>query len=40
MAILGIESVVYGVEDMALCNRFWDDYGMVRVAGPDEGSVW
>jgi len=40
MAILGIESVVYGVEDMALCNRFWDDYGLTRLDGPEDGSVW
>jgi catechol 2,3-dioxygenase-like lactoylglutathione lyase family enzyme len=30
MPILGIESVVYGVEDLALCNRFWADYGLIR----------
>lgn len=36
MPILGIESVVYGVEDLALCNRFWDDYGLIR---SDDGAV-
>jgi hypothetical protein len=35
MPILGIESVVYGVEDLALCNRFWADYGLIR---SDEGA--
>jgi catechol 2,3-dioxygenase-like lactoylglutathione lyase family enzyme len=40
MAILGIESVVYGVEDVALCMRFWDDYGLVRIDGPAGGGVW
>lgn len=36
MPILGIESVVYGVEDLALCNRFWADYGLIR---SDDGAV-
>jgi catechol 2,3-dioxygenase-like lactoylglutathione lyase family enzyme len=28
MAILGIESVIFGVEDIDLCTRFWDDFGL------------
>lgn len=40
MAILGIETVVYGVEDIAACNRFWDDYGLTRADGPADGSIW
>ena len=28
MAILGIESLVYGVDDLELCTRFWDDFGL------------
>lgn len=40
MAILGIESVIYGVEDMDLCNRFWTDYGLVQGDGPADGSIW
>lgn len=28
MAILGIESVVFGVDDLDLCTRFWDDFGL------------
>jgi catechol 2,3-dioxygenase-like lactoylglutathione lyase family enzyme len=40
MAILGIESVVYGVEDLALCTRFWDDYGLIPLARSDRESVF
>lgn len=40
MAILGIESVVFGVEDLDLCNRFWTDYGMTRAQAAVDGSVW
>ena len=36
MAILGIESAVFGVEDLELCTRFWDDFGLVPAAGPHE----
>lgn len=35
MAILGIESLVFGVEDLALCTRFWDDFGLNPVSRPD-----
>ena len=24
---IGIDSIVYGVEDMDLCHRFFDDWG-------------
>ncbi|PZU11009.1 VOC family protein [Sphingomonas sp.] len=40
MAILGIESVVYGVDDVALCTRFWDDYGLVRADRSIDEPVW
>jgi len=40
MAILGIETVVYGVEDVALCTRFWDDYGLVRADPSADEPVW
>jgi catechol 2,3-dioxygenase-like lactoylglutathione lyase family enzyme len=38
MAILGIESVRFRVEDMALSTRFFDDLGLVRAPGqtPDQ----
>ena len=32
MSILGVESVIYGVEDMALCTRFWEDFGLNPVS--------
>src|ERR1700675_4571457 len=28
MAIVGIESLVYGVDDVGLCKRFFDDFGL------------
>jgi catechol 2,3-dioxygenase-like lactoylglutathione lyase family enzyme len=28
MAIVGIESLIYGVNDVALCKRFFDDFGL------------
>lgn len=40
MAILGIERVVYGVEDMAQCARFWDDYGLKRREPEGAALVW
>lgn len=30
MAIIGIETLVYGVPDVALCARFFDDFGLQR----------
>jgi catechol 2,3-dioxygenase-like lactoylglutathione lyase family enzyme len=32
MAIVGIESVVFAVDDLDLCTRFWDDFGLAPVA--------
>jgi catechol 2,3-dioxygenase-like lactoylglutathione lyase family enzyme len=40
MAILGIESLEFGVEDMALCARFWDDYGLNPVSRSADRMVW
>lgn len=40
MAILGIESVVFGVDDLELCTRFWDDFGLVTVARTPDESVF
>ena len=37
MAIAGIESVVFGVADLAEHTRFWSDFGLVLEGeGPDE----
>jgi catechol 2,3-dioxygenase-like lactoylglutathione lyase family enzyme len=30
MAVIGIESLVYGVDDMAAATRFFEDFGLVR----------
>jgi catechol 2,3-dioxygenase-like lactoylglutathione lyase family enzyme len=40
MAILGVESVVFGVEDLELCTRFWDDFGLVPVSRTADESVF
>ena len=40
MAILGIESVIFGVEDLERCTRFWDDFGLVTVARTADESVF
>jgi catechol 2,3-dioxygenase-like lactoylglutathione lyase family enzyme len=37
MAILGIESLIYGVEDVAASTRFFEDFGLVR-ARSNEGA--
>ena len=31
MAILGVESVIFGVDDLETCTRFWDDFGLTAV---------
>lgn len=37
MAILGVESVIFGVTDLAECVRFWTDFGLpVERVGPSE----
>jgi catechol-2,3-dioxygenase len=40
MAILGIESLVFGVEDMPLCTRFWDDFGLNPLSRSADEAVW
>lgn len=36
MAIIGIETLLFGVEDLSLCTRFFDDFGLVqKSAGND-----
>lgn len=37
MALLGVESVVYGVDDLDTCTRFYDDFGLQRAATEDGG---
>jgi len=40
LAILGIESLVYGVDDIPTCSRFWDDFGLTPVSRSDRESVF
>jgi len=40
MAILGIESAIFGVDDLERCTRFWDDFGLVTVARTADESVF
>jgi catechol 2,3-dioxygenase-like lactoylglutathione lyase family enzyme len=40
MAILGIETLLYGVDDLDLCTRFWDDFGLVGVSRTSDESVF
>jgi catechol 2,3-dioxygenase-like lactoylglutathione lyase family enzyme len=40
MAILGIESVIFGVEDLETCTRFWDDFGLSPVRRDARESVF
>ena len=32
MAILGVESVIFGVDDLDTCARFWNDFGLTEIA--------
>ena len=32
MAILGVESVIFGVDDLGLCSKFWEDFGLTPLA--------
>ena len=36
MNLLGVEKLVFGVEDLALCKKFWRDFGMTELA--DDGA--
>jgi catechol 2,3-dioxygenase-like lactoylglutathione lyase family enzyme len=37
MAILGVESALFGVDDIELCSRFWTDFGLTALSqDPDE----
>ena len=40
MAILGIESLVYGVDDLATSTRFWTDFGLAPLASSARESVF
>jgi hypothetical protein len=36
---IGIDSIVYGIEDMDLCHRFFDDWGLRTTKRTDEESI-
>ncbi len=40
MKILGLESVTFGVDDMATARRFWSDFGLSEVANGADGAVF
>lgn len=40
MSILGIQRLVYGVDDLAECTRFFDDFGLPLVSQSDEQSCF
>ena len=40
MAILGVERVIFGVEDLATCTKFWTDFGLTPLHADDTQSVF
>jgi catechol 2,3-dioxygenase-like lactoylglutathione lyase family enzyme len=40
VAILGIESLVYGVDDIDRCSRFWNDFGLLEIERKPDRSVF
>ncbi|MBN4075891.1 MAG: bleomycin resistance protein [SAR86 cluster bacterium] len=40
MAIIGVENAIFGVDDVKLCTKFWDDFGLVPVSITDTESVF
>ena len=40
MAILGVAEIVFGVDDLELCTRFWKDFGLVPVSSDATQSVF
>lgn len=40
MAILGIESAIFGVEDLDQCSRFWEDFGLKPLTRDETESVF
>jgi catechol 2,3-dioxygenase-like lactoylglutathione lyase family enzyme len=40
MAIIGVESVVFGVDDLDLCARFWSDFGLAPLSRDAEQAVF
>jgi len=40
MPILGIESAIYGVDDLELCTRFWTDFGLTLLYSDEAESIF
>ncbi|CAE6729334.1 hypothetical protein [Paraburkholderia haematera] len=40
MPIIGIKSLVYGVEDVELSTRFFSDFGLPLIEGDDKNSTF
>ena len=40
MAIIGIDTLLYGVEDLASASRFFDDFGLVRLSANDQETLY
>lgn len=40
MAIIGIDTLLYGVEDLATASRFFDDFGLVRLSSNDQETLY
>jgi catechol 2,3-dioxygenase-like lactoylglutathione lyase family enzyme len=40
MAILGVESVIFGVDDLGNCTQFWNDFGLTPVLRSATQSVF
>ncbi len=40
MAILGVESVVFGVDDLEACTRFWNDFGLPAVSRDAQTAIF
>jgi catechol 2,3-dioxygenase-like lactoylglutathione lyase family enzyme len=40
MAILGVESVIFGVDDVSTCGRFWTDFGLSPISLSDSEQVF
>lgn len=40
MNIVGIDSVIYGVEDLDRCIDFWNDFGLAEREANGDGAVF
>lgn len=40
MNIIGVDGIVYGVEDLDRCIQFWDDFGLLQKASSDNGALF